>query len=194
MNDVTGLILAGGRAQRMGGADKGWSRYRGRPLIIRVVERFAPQVGPLLISANRNVDRYSKLGTVVEDATDLHTESFAGPLIGVVSGLRQARTEWTAIVACDAPDLPSDLVPRLRRATMDTGAVAACARAAGQLQPLFAIVKTNTSDGLAAAIMSGERAMHRWLGSIDALTVDFEDAHAFANINKLTDTDNQPSE
>lgn len=193
MKDVTGLILAGGRGQRMGGADKGWALYRGRPLIVSVVERFAPQVGPLVISANRNVDRYSNLGSVVEDVTDLNTESFAGPLIGVLSGLQRARTEWTAIVACDAPDLPSDLVRRLMDATLNTGAVAACARVEGQLQPLFAIVRTNTSNGLAAAIIAGERAMHRWLASIDVLAVDFEDARAFANINQLTDTDEHPS-
>lgn len=192
MKDVTGLILAGGRGQRMGGADKGWALYRGRPLIVSVIERFAPQVGPLVISANRNVDRYSNLGSVVEDVTDLNTESFAGPLIGVLSGLQRARTEWTAIVACDAPDLPSDLVQRLMYATSNTGAVAACARAEGHLQPLFAIVKSNTSDGLAAAIIGGERAMHRWLASIGVLPVDFDDARAFANINQLTDTDQHP--
>ncbi|MBC8118763.1 MAG: molybdenum cofactor guanylyltransferase [Burkholderiaceae bacterium] len=189
MRDVTGLILAGGRGQRMGGSDKGWSMYRGRPLILSVVERFAPQVGPLLISANRNVTRYAELATVVEDATDLNTESFAGPLIGVASGLRRARTEWTAIVACDTPYLPNDLVVRLYNATLGAGAVAACVRVAGQLEPLFAVVKTTTADGLAAAITAGERAMHRWLASINALAVDFEDAHAFANINRLPQTD-----
>jgi len=189
MNDVTGLILAGGRGQRMGGVDKGWSMYRGRPLIVSVIERLLPQVGPLLISANRNIARYAELGTVVEDATDLNTESFAGPLVGVASGLRSARTAWTAIVACDTPHLPGDLVLRLQQAALDTGAVAACARVGGQLEPLFAIVKTNTADGLAAAIIAGERAVHQWMTSINAVAVDFEDTHAFFNINRLTDTD-----
>lgn len=193
MKNVTGLILAGGRGRRMGGADKGWSTYAGRPLIVSVVERFAPQVGPLLISANRNVDRYASLATVVEDAPDLNTEPFAGPLVGVLSGLWCARTEWTAIVACDAPHLPSDLVRHLASATSNAGAVAGCARVAGQLQPLFAIVKTSTAHPLAAAIIAGERAMHRWLASINVLAVDFEDARAFANINRLTDADQSAS-
>lgn len=170
--------------------------YRGRPLIVSVVERFAPQVGPLLISANRNVDRYSSLGTVVEDAGDLNTASFAGPLIGVASGLRHARTEWTAIVACDTPSLPSDLVQRLQEATQETGAAAACVRVSGRLEPLFAIVQTSTADRLVAAIVAGERAMHRWLASINALAVDFEDARAFVNINQLKDSnkDSDPDE
>ncbi len=189
MKNVTGLILAGGRGERMGGADKGWVMVDGRPLIVSVVERFAPQVGHLLISANRNVERYAALGTVVEDdAADANGERFAGPLIGVLSGLRHAHTEWVAIVPCDAPNLPGDLVQRLASATLDTGA-AACARVCGQLQPMFAMVKTNTVDQLASAISAGERAMHRWLQSLGAAAVDFDDARAFVNVNTLPDTD-----
>jgi len=78
MNDVTGVILAGGRGARMGGVDKGWVMVNGKPLIVSVVERFAPQVGQLLISANRNVERYAALGIVVEDdAADANGERFA---------------------------------------------------------------------------------------------------------------------
>ena len=190
MKNVTGLILAGGRGERMGGADKGWVMVDGRPLIVSVVERFAPQVVQLLISANRNVERYAALGTVVEDdAADATGERFAGPLIGVLSGLRHARTEWVAVVPCDAPDLPGDLVQRLASATVDTGAIAACARVCGQLQPTFAVVKTNTVDQLASAISAGERALHRWLQSLGAVAVDFDDARAFVNVNTLPDTD-----
>lgn len=188
--DLTGLILAGGRGQRVGGADKGWVNHGGRPLIVSVVERFAPQVGQLLISANRNLERYAALGTVVEDdAADARGQRFAGPLIGVLSGMRRARSEWLAIVPCDAPHLPSDLVQRLMSATLDAEAVAGCARVGNQLQPVFAVVKTKTVDRLAQSIAAGERAMHRWLESLDAVAVDFDDAKAFANINLPPDRD-----
>ena len=190
MKNVTGLILAGGRGERMGGADKGWVMVDGRPLIVSVVERFAPQVGHLLISANRNIERYAALGEVVEDDTaHVNGERFAGPLIGVLSGLRRARTDWVAIVPCDAPNLPGDLVQRLVSATLDTGAIAACARTGGQLQPTFAVVKTSTVDQLASAIATGERAMHRWLESLNAIAVNFDDAQAFINVNTIPDTD-----
>ena len=185
MNDVTGLILAGGRGERMGGVDKGWVEHEGRPLIESVVERFAPQVGDLLISANRNVERYAALGTVVEDDTAaVKGERFAGPLIGVLSGLRRARTEWVAIVPCDAPRLPRDLVQRLAGAASNDNATAACARVNHQLQPVFALVRTDSADDLASAIAAGERAMHRWLESLAVVAVDFDDAQAFANINE----------
>lgn len=190
MKNVTGLILAGGRGERMGGADKGWVMRDGRPLIASVVERFAPQVGPLLISANRNVERYTAFGTVIEDnAADANGERFAGPLIGVLSGLRYARTDWVAIVPCDAPNLPGDLVQRLAGATLDTSAIAACARVCSRLQPMFALVKTSTVDQLASAISTGQRAMHRWLESVNAVPVDFDDAQAFVNVNTMPHTD-----
>ena len=183
MKDVTGLILAGGRGQRMGGADKGWVVHDGRPLIVSVVERFGPQVGSLLISANRNIERYAALGTVVQDETALN-EPFAGPLIGMLSGLRNARTEWVATVPCDAPYMPLDLVHRLMTALSVHRAPAACARVGDRLQPVFALVSTKSSDDLASAIGAGERATHRWLESLGVLPVDFDDAHAFANINR----------
>ncbi|MEO8188506.1 MAG: molybdenum cofactor guanylyltransferase MobA, partial [Burkholderiaceae bacterium] len=163
---LTGLILAGGRGQRMGGADKGWVIHDGSPLIVSVVERFAPQVGQLLISANRNIERYAELGTVIEDdANEVNGERFAGPLIGVLGGLRRACTEWLAVVPCDAPLLPCDLVQRLVSATLDAGAIAGCARVGVQLQPVFAVINISATDGLALAIAGGERAMHRWLES-----------------------------
>ena len=186
MEDVTGLILAGGRGERMGGADKGWVVHEGNPLIVSVVERFAPQVGPLLISANRNVARYAALGTVVEDdVAVVNGERFAGPLIGVLSGLRRARTDWVAVVPCDSPRLPRDLVPRLASAAFSAGATAACACVNDQLQPVFALVRTDSAADLAGAIAAGERAMHRWLESLSVVSVNFDNAAAFANINEI---------
>ena len=184
MKNVTGLILAGGRGQRMGGADKGWVVYEGRPLITSVVERLAPQVTALLISANRNVERYAALATVVEDDTSATGGTpFSGPLIGVLSGLRRSRTEWMAIAPCDAPHLPLDLVERLNRAASGAAASAACARVNTRLQPVFAVVRTDLLDHLTRTVAAGERAMHRWLESVGVVPVDFDEAEAFTNIN-----------
>lgn len=183
-HQITGLILAGGRGERMDGADKGWIDYRGRPLIAHAVERLAPQVQCILISANRNIERYGEMAEVVTDAdAKVATEEYAGPLIGVLAGVQRARTDWIAIVPCDAPHFPHDLVQRLVHAASDARTVASCARAGGALQPVFAIVRHSTAQSLAVAISSGERAMHRWLTSLHAVPVDFDDADAFANIN-----------
>ena len=170
----------------MGGVDKGWVEVQGRPLIASVVERFKPQVGALLISANRNVERYAQLGTVVSDLdAGLSTEEFPGPLIGLLAGLQRARTAWLAIVPCDAPQLPLDLVATLAHHATGAKSQAAVARVDSQLQPLFAIVSTRAASALGNAVAQGERAMHRWLRSIGAVEVDFTDAMAFRNVNAL---------
>ena len=181
--DITGLILAGGRGARMGGVDKGWVEYRGRPLVETVVQRFAPQVGQLLISANRNVERYSTLAEVVEDGADAG-ERFAGPLLGVLAGLRRTHSPWMAFVPCDAPGLPADLVTRLAGAV---DGLATCARVHRQVQPAFGLVRTSTAGALAEFLAAGGRALHSWLESIDAVAVEFDDASEFRNINSPQD-------
>src|SRR5512136_1896599 len=131
--EITGLVLAGGRGMRMGGADKGWVVHDGAPLVTSVVQRVTPQVGTLLISANRNLDAYRALAEVVTDAdAPLALEAFPGPLAGVLAGLTRAATAWVALAPCDAPSLPMDLVARL--AASVGAADAACPVAAGRRQ------------------------------------------------------------
>jgi len=183
-SEITGLILAGGRGERMGGLDKGWVEVQGRPLIETVVERFAPQVGTLLISANRNLQRYGALGIVVTDHdAGVAAEEFPGPLIGLLAGMRRARSAWLAIAPCDAPLLPLDLVARLAAAAGAGNAEAALARVDGRLQPVFALVATRLQAALADAVADRQRALHAWFASVGAHPVDFPDDAAFRNVN-----------
>lgn len=184
-SEITGLILAGGRGERMGGVDKGWVEVQGRPLIESVVARFAPQVGTLMISANRNLARYGELGVVITDHdAGLVTEEFPGPLIGLLAGMRRARSAWLALAPCDAPLLPADLVTRLVAGARAANAAAALARVDGRLQPVFAIVSTRLQTALADAVADGQRALHAWFAAVGAQPVDFGDAAAFVNVNK----------
>lgn len=181
--EITGLVLAGGRGTRMGGADKGWVVHDGAPLVTSVVQRFAPQVGALLISANRNLDAYRALAEVVTDADGpLALEAFPGPLAGVLAGLTHAATDWVALAPCDAPALPMDLVARL--AASVGAADAACPVAAGRRQPAFALVRRSAHDPLRAYLQCGGRAMHGWLDALGVVEVPFDDADAFRNINE----------
>jgi molybdopterin-guanine dinucleotide biosynthesis protein A len=183
-SEITGLVLAGGRGTRMGGVDKGWVTHDGEPLVTAVLRRFAPQVGPLLISANRSLDDYRRLAEVVTDAdAGIELEPFPGPLAGVLSGLTRATTEWVALAPCDAPALPPDLVARL--AASVGVADAACPVAAGRRQPVFALVRRTTRDALRTYLEAGGRAMRGWLDTLDAIDVTFDAADAFRNINEL---------
>ena len=192
---ITGLVLAGGRGQRMGGVDKGLQLFRGRPLAAHAIDRLAPQVHEILVSANRHVDRYAALAArvLVDDASDA-LESYPGPLAGILAGLRAARTPWLAVVPCDAPFLPLDLVARLARAAAGAdGRGAVVQRDHGdrdlRLEPVCCLLATSLSDDLAGYLASGRRKVEGWVAQ-HAVPVLFDDAGddaAFANFNTLAE-------
>ena len=115
---ITGLILAGGRARRMGGQDKGLIPLAGRPLIAWVIEALRPQVGSILISANRNQAAYAAFGYPVigDEAGGPDLTGFQGPLAGIAAAMTLAQTPWLLTLPCDTPLLPADLAARLAAA------------------------------------------------------------------------------
>jgi len=179
---ITGLILAGGRGTRLGGEDKGLALFQGRRLVEHAIERLFPQVATVIVSANRNRERYEALGWPVvadDDAT------FAGPLAGMLAGLRAARTDWLATVPCDAPHFPSDLVAQLVAGI--GSAHAAVASVDGKAQPVFCLLHRSAADSLAPTLRANQRAAVHWLTTIGAQTVPFANARAFANLNTAQD-------
>jgi molybdopterin-guanine dinucleotide biosynthesis protein A len=179
---IDGAILAGGRGRRMGGADKGWILWQGRPLVEQVAERLRPQVGRLLISANRNLERYAALGAAVVADERAGQGEFAGPLAGMLAVLRQARGDWVAFVPCDAPALPRALVARLAEA--GAGTRAAVATCGGVVQPVFCLLPRTLAPRLQELLEQGERRPQEMLRQVGAVAVPFADAAAFANINE----------
>jgi molybdopterin-guanine dinucleotide biosynthesis protein A len=189
-NAITGLVLAGGRGARMGGIDKGLQPWRGRPLAAHAVARLAPQVAAVMVSANRNASAYAALAArVLAD----ERPDFPGPLAGILAGLRAAATPWLAVVPCDAPRLPEDLVARLAAGAAG-GAAGAVARrmhpdGRRRLEPVCCLLATALADDLAAALAGGERQAAAWVAR-HAVPVDFDrpgDAGAFANFNTLAE-------
>ena len=178
---ITGVILAGGRGRRMGGVDKGLLELRGRPLVAWVAERLAPQVDELLISANRNGERYATLGKrVVGD----RIPGFAGPLAGLHAALEAAAHPLVVTVPCDSPFLPADLVSRLLSGLTATGADVAVARSGGRAHPVFCLCWRDLLPQLAAYLASGERRMAGWQATLKVAEIAFDDeAEAFANVN-----------
>jgi len=194
MTTLTGLILAGGAGRRMGGQDKGWVLWQGKPLIEQVLERLRPQLDPdrpILVSANRQHTAYQRLSAVqvIGDdpairATD--PDGFAGPLAGILAGLERAATGWLLVVPCDLPQLPSDLAERLLQAAAPNRrpAYAVCGDRAHPTCCLLP-VSTALSVQLRTALMAGERRLLGWLAGHQAQTVNFPDPQAFLNVNSL---------
>lgn len=183
--DITGVILAGGEGRRLGGVDKGLQELRARPMVQWVLERLAPQVGSVLISANRNLPRYAAFGCpVLPD----RIPGFAGPLAGLHAALAQATTPLVATVPCDSPFLPADLVQRLHAALVADEAELAVARAAGRTHRAFCLARRELLPKLDAFLAAGERKVGLWHATLNLVEVDFDDeAAAFDNINTPQD-------
>ncbi|MGO4327975.1 molybdenum cofactor guanylyltransferase MobA [Cupriavidus sp. 2TAF22] len=186
-DDITGLILAGGRGSRMGGTDKGLQPFRGAPMAMHTLMRLAPQTGGLLINANRNLAAYESFGVPV--ATD-SVPDFAGPLAGMLAGLEQCQTAWLLTAPCDSPFLPPDLASRLAAAIEAEGAemaipVTVDAQGRRQTQPVFCLMPVTARDSLVAFLDAGGRKIETWAASHRLAEVPFDDAGAFANINTL---------
>jgi len=158
-----------------------------------------PQVATLLISANRHHDAYAAFGEpVVCDATP----DFAGPLAGMLAGLRATRSDYLLTAPCDSPYLPEDLGERLAAALSAAGADAAAPPLAAYAvtpqgpHPVFALLHRTLADDLAATLAAGEHRVRAWLARHKAVQVHFGDERPFYNVNTLDDlqpdTSNRP--
>ncbi|WP_199153717.1 molybdenum cofactor guanylyltransferase MobA [Chromobacterium sp. ASV23] len=182
---VTALLLAGGQGSRMGGVDKGWVELDGVALAERVATRLRPQADALLISANRNLERYAALGQVVTDAAEFAN---CGPLAGLEAGLAACATPWLLTAPCDLPLLPENLAARLLAPLRDGRSQLAVARSAGQAHPVCMALSITLLPSLRDYLRGGGRRVREWQAQAGALAVDFDDApQAFRNLNTPQD-------
>lgn len=180
-SEITGVVLAGGRATRMGGEDKGLLQVAGRPMVEHVLRALRPQVSDLFINANRNLDRYREFGvTVVSD----FIEGYCGPLAGMASAMKVARTAYVLTAPCDSPFLSAALAARLHGGLVRDGALIAVADSGERLEPVFALLDRTLLPSLLAYLEAGERKIDRWYAQHPMTRVDFSDEPGmFRNLN-----------
>jgi molybdopterin-guanine dinucleotide biosynthesis protein A len=183
--DITGLILAGGQAQRMGGIDKGLIPFHEKPLIESAIAKLKPQVQTIVINANRNITKYAGYGyPVIMD----ETPDFSGPLAGFLVGLRACKTPYLLTAPCDSPLLPNNLAQNLS-AEMERGdfqlVYASSKEADGKVwaQPVFCLMRANLQDSLASFLLKGDLKIDRWFKELRSSTVIFNGPQVFANVN-----------
>jgi molybdenum cofactor guanylyltransferase len=196
-SEITGIVLAGGRGSRMGGIDKGLQFYKGMPLAKHAIQQLQPQVGTLMINANRNLDDYRVWGkqfaanVIVDDLAD-----FAGPLAGFLVGLQNCKTPYLMTVPCDTPRFPADLVSRLGDALLQKNAEIAMVSSPDEEgvlrhQPVFCLIKRELEGSLKAFTDAGGRKIGAWAAQHKLVRVDFNETHddpkAFFNANTLED-------
>jgi len=179
---ITGLVLAGGRARRMGGEDKGLVEVSGRAMVQWVADALSAQCTTVLVNANRNVERYAALTglPVVGDSVD----GFAGPLAGMAAGLAASETPLMACAPCDSPLLLPDLVARLHRALTGEDAQVAVAHDGERMQPVFALMHRDLLPSMQAFLVGGGRKIDAWYAAHKVALAPFPDAaDMFLNVN-----------
>jgi molybdopterin-guanine dinucleotide biosynthesis protein A len=148
--------------------------------------RLAPQVGQVMINANRNLGAYEAMGVPVwPDALP----DYAGPLAGFLAGLERCETPYLLTVPCDSPMFPDDLAPRLAQVLEERGAEIALAATregeAFRVQPVFCLMQTGLMESLVRFTQEGQRKIDRWTALHRCVEVQFDDARAFFNANTL---------
>ena len=192
---ITAVILAGGRGSRMGGVDKGLQNFNGVPLALHTLMRLSPQIGDVMINANRNLAAYESFGVPVwPDVTSIG--DYSGPLAGFMTGLERCETPYLLTIPCDTPLFPHDLVARMADAFEANDAdfaVASAPEEDGQTkaQPVFCLMGIHMLESLMAFTQSGGRKIDAWTAQHKVVHVAFnlpgDDAYAFVNANTLAE-------
>lgn len=193
---VAGVLLAGGRARRMGGGDKALLTLAGRSLLDRAIARARPQVDRLVLNANGDPARFAGCGLdIVADSVG----GSAGPLAGVLAGLDHfaatlPAARWMASFPVDAPFFPADLVGRLAAAVASGAADMGCAASGGRAHPVFGLWPLAQREALRRALAEeGLRKVDAWTARFRLAIVDFpagdwaEGCDPFLNLNQPAD-------
>ena len=186
--DVTAVVLAGGRARRMGGEDKGLLEVAGRPMVAHTIAALRPQAAEVVVNANRNAGAYRAITgcRVIADTVG----GFAGPLAGMASALEASATRLLLTAPCDSPLVTEELGPRLHAAMIRAGAEIAVAHDGERMQPVFALLAGGLLPDLLAFLAAGERKIDTWYATRHTVTADFSDIlDTFLNVNTPQDRD-----
>jgi len=182
---VAGVILAGGRARRMNNQDKGLVNFNGRPMVSYAIAALAPVVGCVFINANRNIDQYRQFGwPVISDQTD----SFDGPLAGILTAMIHADADVLVVIPCDSPLIKTEHLQKLLLARAEHNADVAVAFDGTRLHPVFLAIKTALQTSLQEYLADGQRKVEVWLAQQNLVRVDFSnETEIFSNINTMTE-------
>jgi molybdopterin-guanine dinucleotide biosynthesis protein A len=182
---IAGVILAGGLARRMNNQDKGLVNYRGHPMISYPIAALTAVTDESIINANRNREQYQAFGLpVVADQTD----SFDGPLAGILTAMIYTDADVLVVVPCDSPLIKAEHLQKLLATRAENAADVAVAFDGERLHPVFLAIKTSLKTSLQNYLASGERKISHWLEQQKMVKADFSnEPEIFININTLTE-------
>ena len=181
--EIIGVVLAGGRATRMGGEDKGLQLLKDKPLWQHVADTLAAQVSAMALSANRHIDIYQRSGyPVYQD----NLTGYPGPLAGMLSVMQQSQSEWFLFCPCDTPFIPACLAERLVQQRGSSSVV--WVHDGERDHPTIALMNRSLIPDLQHYLTTGERRVMMFMRQAGGHTVDFSDLKpAFVNVNTTED-------
>lgn len=196
ITELSGLILSGGRATRMGEQDKGLVLFDQKPLVKHLIDRFGPQLESVSINCNRNFKQYQQFGCpLIRD----QQSDFAGPLAGIEAGLSECRSDYLLVLPCDMPLLPEHLIKQLWRPIADQTShketnLITVAHDGQRLQVLVMILPRSCRPSILSYLAEGGHSVHGWLKTQTIQSVDFSgEQSSFINLNSETELTNQES-
>ncbi|MCK5889118.1 MAG: molybdenum cofactor guanylyltransferase [Methylococcales bacterium] len=183
--EVTGVVLAGGLARRMNQQDKGLILYHNKPMVSYAVKVMANVANTVLINANRHKQAYEQFGhPVISDQTN----TFDGPLAGILSAMMHSQTDILCVVPCDSPLIETQHLQKLISSLSDNHVDIAIAFDGERIQPVFLALKKSLQTSLENYLSEGKRKIDQWLFQHTHINVDFsQDPRIFLNINTLDD-------
>jgi molybdopterin-guanine dinucleotide biosynthesis protein A len=185
-NEITALILAGGKSSRLDGEDKGLIHIAGQALIKHLINRLQPQVSRIVISANRNLESYKEFGFPVITDT---LANFPGPLAGIYSAMTDADSDLILTAPCDSPFIPKDYAQRMLLTLQQQGdRKAVVAHDGKRIQPVFSLLSCELLPSLTQYLKAGHRKTGEWLLQQHPGIADFSDQeNMFFNMNTSED-------
>lgn len=185
--NVAAVILAGGLARRMNGAEKGLQLLHNKPLISHILARLSPQIETVWLNINRSQAEFQHLFPHLPTYSD-RIPHFQGALSGMLTAFETISADYLLFVPCDSPYLPANLYQKLATALRINEAQIAYAHDGERPHPTFALLHRAVVPALQDYLDSGERRLFHFFRTQNSIAVDFsEQPQAFQNFNTLED-------
>ena len=182
---ISAVILAGGKARRMGGQDKGLQILGKQSLIQHVINRLQPQIHDISINANRSQTEYTKFGFPVfsDELPD-----FQGPLSGMLTALEKTNSDFILFTPCDTPFFPTNLLDKLKSTVKNDRTLIAYACDEEREHPVFCLMSVQLKEKLQHYLASGERRLLQFMKKNRGISVTFtKEEGNFENFNTMDD-------
>ena len=188
---IDGGILAGGLSSRMGGIDKGLTKFKNQAMVNHVYGAFSSQLDTIYINCNKNHDQYRLVSPNICSDSD---SEFLGPLAGILSLITASNATAMIISPCDTPNLSPEIINKLLLETKISfkenphQKILFAVKENNNFHPLHLCISCSYRDELKHAITLGTRRVMQWVKENNVRWIDFSEYRdSFDNINTLKD-------